>query len=907
MIDIFVNYRTLDAGYGSAACHEMLSTRFGKDRVFFDCENILPGERYPDAIRRALEETRVLLVLIGPRWLAPDPSAPDGGRRLVDREDDWVRREIRRALARDIAIIPVLLDGAELPPPDVLPKDIRDLTNHQSAEVRRRFLAEDVRRLAERIAGLIPGADAPGPGRRADPVLDDAAVALREAVLKRLDEEITRRSLKRPEPIPLRWVRTKRPVRSRSEVLHNELPPAGDLRDLAAYFGGPRRGHLVVLGLPGAGKSALALLLARSLLDVWPAGEHVPVLLPLSAWRPTVDLRDWMVRNVQELLTGQTEEHRSGKTVAAQLVAEGRVMPVLDGLDELPVPLHADAVQQIEAKTEAAAPLLLACRAEEYETIVRTTGERLTRADAVELTEVRPGEAIAYLLWSSVDGDERWTGVVDVLRTDPQSPLARSFTSPLMLHLARTAYRAAVTDPGKLLTYTEQDELETHLLESYLPAVYDKRSRSRYGPERAKRYLEVVARRMRRDGTFDFAWWQLDSVVTGLVVGLAFGGVCGWFFTALFGATAGALAGLLTGTVSYGVHVRFRAKLRQVYVTQDAHHGPRATFPRYRLIGVLLGLVVACATGAGVSTWMSGTLGAEPRTAWHYAVRVGGAYGVATLLGSAWGSYQVTRTWLWLTRRLPWRPMRFLEEAHALGVLRQTGAVHQFRHNRLQEQLSGGAPRPSRRSVYGTRRATRPRKLLLPVVPGVAQVALVLGGLIGMGVFYAGTSNAVLLSYRSGDRPAHDTPCVPDLNPGGGGCAPQDPVWTWTLPRGAARSTVLVPRTPEEASVIAWDGAVSVSGCAASSVEVRLTVGDRPQEPFTLTDGGFWPFKGSLEDRSPLSGAVLLKGEPVSVTLRRLDDKPCDLEFGWTRPGLVADGLHPVRQRLGITAAARGS
>jgi hypothetical protein len=55
---------------------------------------------------------------------------------------------------------------------------------------------------------------------------------------------------------------------------------------------------------------------------------------------------------------------------------------------------------------------------------------------------------------------------------------------------------------------------------------------------------------------------------------------------------------------------------------------------------------------------------------------------------SAWGWFLVTRLWLCGTGRLPWRLMAFLEEAHRRGVLRQTGALYEFRHARLQERLA---------------------------------------------------------------------------------------------------------------------------------------------------------------------------------------------------------------------------
>ncbi|MFD8998162.1 hypothetical protein [Streptomyces abikoensis] len=55
---------------------------------------------------------------------------------------------------------------------------------------------------------------------------------------------------------------------------------------------------------------------------------------------------------------------------------------------------------------------------------------------------------------------------------------------------------------------------------------------------------------------------------------------------------------------------------------------------------------------------------------------------------SAWGWLFTTRLWFSRTGRLPWRLMAFLEEAHTRGALRQVGAVYQFRHARLQQQLA---------------------------------------------------------------------------------------------------------------------------------------------------------------------------------------------------------------------------
>jgi NACHT domain-containing protein len=64
------------------------------------------------------------------------------------------------------------------------------------------------------------------------------------------------------------------------------------------------------------------------------------------------------------------------------------------------------------------------------------------------------------------------------------------------------------------------------------------------------------------------------------------------------------------------------------------------------------------------------------------------AYGMAC---TAWGCFSWSRVLLAATGQLPWRTMRFLEDAHRRGVLRQSGASYQFRHARLRERLASGA------------------------------------------------------------------------------------------------------------------------------------------------------------------------------------------------------------------------
>jgi hypothetical protein len=150
---VFINYRVLDERFGVAAVYEILVQRFGVDSVFRDCVSLQPGEHYPSAILEAVSHSDVLLAVIGPGWLT---LADEFGFRLIDRHDDWVRREIATAFEYGIPVIPVLLEGALQSTVVELPHDISRLALIQPALVSHVRLGEDVQRLAARIATLAP-------------------------------------------------------------------------------------------------------------------------------------------------------------------------------------------------------------------------------------------------------------------------------------------------------------------------------------------------------------------------------------------------------------------------------------------------------------------------------------------------------------------------------------------------------------------------------------------------------------------------------------------------------------------------------------------------------------------------------------------------------------------------------
>jgi tetratricopeptide (TPR) repeat protein len=99
----------------------------------------------------------VVLVVIGPNWL--DAKDESGSRRL-DNPDDFVAIEIAAALARDIHVIPVLVDGARMPKASELPDPIKPLVRRNAFEMRNAQFRRDADALISKVREAL-GDEAP--------------------------------------------------------------------------------------------------------------------------------------------------------------------------------------------------------------------------------------------------------------------------------------------------------------------------------------------------------------------------------------------------------------------------------------------------------------------------------------------------------------------------------------------------------------------------------------------------------------------------------------------------------------------------------------------------------------------------------------------------------------------------
>lgn len=129
---IFVSYRRKDSSY-AGRLSDLLTNRFGERQVFLDVEAIAPGADYAEKIFRAVDTCVVLVAVIGPGWLL---AADERGKRRLDDPDDLVRREIGRALARKVMVIPVLVGNAKMPRSEDLPESLAGLARLNELRIR---------------------------------------------------------------------------------------------------------------------------------------------------------------------------------------------------------------------------------------------------------------------------------------------------------------------------------------------------------------------------------------------------------------------------------------------------------------------------------------------------------------------------------------------------------------------------------------------------------------------------------------------------------------------------------------------------------------------------------------------------------------------------------------------------
>ncbi|MCF3132448.1 NACHT domain-containing protein [Streptomyces olivochromogenes] len=656
------------------------------------------------------------------------------------------------------------------------------------------------------IAVLRLGKSGPTPAR-----LEDVADQLARGVHQQWETEAQVRRLNDPFPLSVEWVAAEAdlveswphlkelagdwPGQSPEATFTWAASPrglAGSGGEIAQVFERVPTRRLVILGESGSGKTVLFIRFLLALLKNRTSGGPVPVLFSLAAWDPVrQDLYTWMadelIRDHPALRALVPADLSPAGTVtqARALLAERLILPILDGLDEVPQAMRARALDNINQVLPAGQPLVLSSRTAEYRSALATpagTTLLLNGAAGIRLLPLDPAKAAAYLErdagGSGTGAANRWRRVTASLSTD--TPVSQALSTPLGLFLARTIYNprpdeqiVALPDPSELIDqarFPTRQDIDTHLFAAFIPAAY-RHHPVRWSAQQAQRTFTFLAGHLQDtlDGTPDLAWWQLSKVLrhfqeitvgltVGLIgslpllllvpfegdlaagitswlvlvmlclvpatmlassagrrkpssairwswkgkswftVGLSFGFLFGLIFGSLVGSTYGFRTGLISGLAG-GLPFVVLGGLRSVHPDLDKTVGPGVILARDRRTFCVLTVAggLAGALASVLATLLELGFGVDPAgLAGRFLFGLVFGIPVGLLIGlarSVWVDFLVARIRLALLGHLPWRFMTFLADAHERrGVLRQVGAVYQFRHIDLQRHLTRHQP-----------------------------------------------------------------------------------------------------------------------------------------------------------------------------------------------------------------------
>lgn len=287
----------------------------------------------------------------------------------------------------------------------------------------------------------------------------------------------------------------------------------GSVANIADYLHSLDRGRLVVLGDAGAGKSMLLLVFALQELQSRSTADRgkpmVPVRMRLASFDPFRDGRGadrlgdvGLVSRFEAWMAREVMRWGYSRKAATQLVAERRILPLLDGLDEMGEKDRAVAVLRVLNLRAGSRPFMLTCRPASFRRVSEEV--RLSDTSAVELKPLSLPAVRDYLLGRlGVHATaSRWGKALEALESAADDgvrwpdPFVDALRSPWRLYLCATVFKDD-GDPYDELAALAPKEMTNRLLENLIPALttQDARTRAiRWRPNEVTRWLGVMAR-----------------------------------------------------------------------------------------------------------------------------------------------------------------------------------------------------------------------------------------------------------------------------------------------------------------------------------------------------------------------------------------------------------------------------
>ncbi|MER3432175.1 MAG: hypothetical protein C4288_01770 [Leptolyngbya sp. ERB_1_1] len=373
-----------------------------------------------------------------------------------------------------------------------------------------------------------------------DEVEGRLATSLHNQILINLGKEAQLDQVRRLWDMEVKTAQATEAIAPETEIL-----TVFDRKDIA--------GKLLILGKPGAGKTTTLLELARALVKraIYEPIAPMPFLLSLSSWKdPNQSIRDWAIA---ELTTKGV-----GSKIGAKWFAEQKLLPLLDGLDEVRSDLQpacVKAINQFLGGEEQSRSIVVCSRREEYELYP----EKLNLNGAVYLQELSNEQIERYL--REIDRLTLW----QVLSTDTE--LLELVRDPLWLSFTLVAYRNEFAERWQALRST-QERIKL-LLDVYVEKMLHWKIKSKWytskkepTAKQTRQWLVKLAKQLQKESQTEFLIEKMQPnwliarcynayvLIVALIIGMVYGLVFGLVFGIRGGLIVGIVYGLLGGLMA---------------------------------------------------------------------------------------------------------------------------------------------------------------------------------------------------------------------------------------------------------------------------------------------------------------------------------------------------------------------
>jgi eukaryotic-like serine/threonine-protein kinase len=341
-------------------------------------------------------------------------------------------------------------------------------------------------------------AKAPVGGRRKDP-----RTRLIEQVREFWVDGVLDHGLRSLDYINLRMSLTSR----RTTATQNTQPaPTEELRQSIHNVFTDTRSVLLILGQPGSGKTMTLLELARVLLDSASEdlGAPIPVVLPLASWaEDQLLLQSWIEDEL-------ARTHFVPRALSEELLENGGIVPLLDGLDEVRPDCREACVEAINAFSRTAiGRLVVCCRTSVYAGLeARLTADIEATLQPLDDNQIETVLSGAGRQLTAVRALLQKSAPFAPGATSPGSTLRELAASPLMLNIIVQSLDGVSIDELALSGSLEAQR--RHLLDIYTTRMLQPRGYGVYPPYRIRAALSWMAQHLQRTNQSLFFLDQLQ-------------------------------------------------------------------------------------------------------------------------------------------------------------------------------------------------------------------------------------------------------------------------------------------------------------------------------------------------------------------------------------------------------------